>query len=316
MKDYADDGNLHARIYAMRSRLLTLADYAALVRDREAFLDEKAGGRGYIEAKENIFTEQIAAILHLAEAATKYAPLFLAFLRQYEARNAKLLLTKAFGRQVHEQWYDIGPYTTLDKSLLGDELLLDGVRRLLAAMYGDDAFLHERGCERLEMRIDMHAAGMLQDASASFGTGAKKVFDAFTGRRVAVIALIWRRRLGENYRWDDGRIEGQLALMSGIFETDPRPQMKIVEETLDRRFEEQHRNGRMTPGLMDMEYHLEEYYYRWVRSQFHRDFHSVYCVVAYLWLLYYQVRNLFRVIEGMRFSLPPGEIMERIIGEA
>ena len=46
---------------------------------------------------------------------------------------------------------------------------------------------------------------------------------------------------------------------------------------------------------------------------FHRDFHSIYCVVAYLWLLFYQIRNLFKIIEGRRFGFSPEVILARIV---
>ncbi|MBN2397578.1 MAG: hypothetical protein JXI32_04295, partial [Deltaproteobacteria bacterium] len=84
MRYYADDVYLHARIYAMRSRLIPPDGYAPLQREYET---SYAGPRGMIEAKETAFREQIGPVIHLAEATRRYAPLLIAFLRRYEANN-------------------------------------------------------------------------------------------------------------------------------------------------------------------------------------------------------------------------------------
>jgi len=153
MKYYADEVNIHARIYAMRSRLVSLEGYSSLLRDQEASYDKASGSRGMIEAKETVFGDQIKVIIHLAEATQRYAPLFVAFLCQYEASNVKLILAKAFGRQSLEQWYDIGPYATLDKGLLARELSLDDIQEILAGTYLAEVFEEKMVYERLETRV-------------------------------------------------------------------------------------------------------------------------------------------------------------------
>ncbi len=61
---------------------------------------------------------------------------------------------------------------------------------------------------------------------------------------------------------------------------------------------------------------LNQNYYAWIPSVFHQDFHSIYCVVAHLRLLYCQIRNLFRIIDGRRFGMSPDAIINRMICEA
>jgi vacuolar-type H+-ATPase subunit C/Vma6 len=315
MKHYADEVNLHARIYAMKGRFLSLEDYAALTRDKGAIFDRVPEAHDYIEAKEMIFARQIKDVLYLAEATEKYTPLFLAFLRWFEANNAKLILAKAYRRQVQQQWYDIGPYATLDKGLLQDDLTLSEIKAILAKAYLDDEFEHVSGYERLEMRIDMCALRTLHDSSSLFRDEAKEVFESFMLKRIAVITLIWHYRLKENYHWEDHRIRRYLESLHRLFGNRIWPQVRIVKESLTRRLEQTGSSAGTTHSCVDIEYYLEQYYYRWVSSMFYQDFHSIRCVVAYLWLLTYEVRNLFRIIEGMRFSLSAGEILEGIISE-
>ena len=317
MRYYADKDNLHVRIYAMRGRLLSLKDYDSIVRNQEAFFDRLSGTHNHVEAKEMVFREQLAMVVHLAEATREYSSLFIAFLRQYEVSNAKLLLAKAFGRQSLDQWYDIRPYTILDRSLLQQELSLDDIRTIMAGTYLEDVCEDISSYECLENQVDISAARNLYTSSAQFLPESRKVFLDFMLRRVAVITMIWHWRLKQSYHWSDERIRLYLETFHNLnlFGGHAWPQVRIVEEVLNRRLEQLRKSGTQAPSAEDIEYHLEQYFYNWVSSMFHKDFHSIYCVVAYLWLLYYQVRNLFRIIEGIRFDLSPGEILKRIISE-
>jgi len=96
MHDYADEANLHARLYAMRSRLLSLKEYASLARSQDGTLSDKGAGHpDLIVGQEILFQGQIAKILPLAEATHLYTPLFLAFFRQFEAVNANSFWRKS-----------------------------------------------------------------------------------------------------------------------------------------------------------------------------------------------------------------------------
>lgn len=315
MRYYADEVNLHARIYAMRSRLLMLRDYTAIIRDRNAFSETITGADEYARARETVFTEQIQAVIRLAEATRTYAPLFLAFLRQYEAHNLKLLLARAFGRQCLEQWYDIGPYATLGRGLLKKEPALDEIRSMLAGTYLDGLLDDTASYERLEMRLDLRTAENLHASSAPFQPSARNDFQGIMLRRVAVLAVIWHRRLKESYHWDDDQIQSHLERLSELFDGSPAPHVKIVQEAMNRRLELERKSGGPSPGAEDVEYYLEQYFHRWICSIFHKDFHSVHCVVAYLWLLYYQIKNLLRIIDGRHLGLSPEAIFERIVCE-
>ncbi|PKN88981.1 MAG: hypothetical protein CVU51_02335 [Deltaproteobacteria bacterium HGW-Deltaproteobacteria-1] len=267
MRNYADADNLHARIYAMRGRLLSLNDYASI--SREQVSDKIFGNRNMIEAKEILFREQIAPVLSLVEAYDKYAALFLAYLRQYEAHNVKLLLARALGKESLDQWYDIGPFATLNKDLLTKNLSLDEIKSLLA-----DTYLGQ----------------------------AKKEFQEMMIRRIAVLSVIWSYRLRGYYRFHDEQVRSSLKKFHDLFGGHVEPQMRIVEDALNRRIEQLQKSGAQKPSIVDIERHIEQDYYVWVSSQFHRDFHSIYCVIAYLWLLFYQIRNLFRIRQASSIS--------------
>lgn len=312
MRYYADDAYLHTRIYAMRSRLVPPGGYGPLLRDQEASYDTASGPRGMIEAKETTFREQIGPVVHLAEAARRYAPLFIAFLRRYEAENVKVLLAKAFGRRTLDQWYDIAPYATVNRELLDRDLSPDDIREALAGTHLAGIFEGRVTFERLENRLGILTARNLFDASAPFSPESRRVFRDFVLRRLAVLTLIRQWRLRTNYRWDDERIWAYRDELGALFGETDWPQIREVLGVFTRRLEEM---GGRTPEPADVESYLENYYHRWVSSMFHRDFHSVHCVAAYLWLLDRQIRNLFCIIEGIRFGLSHEAILETIISD-
>jgi vacuolar-type H+-ATPase subunit C/Vma6 len=316
MRNYADEVNLHARIYAMRGRLLSLRDYASIVREQETFPDRLSDPKDLIEAKENIFREQIAPIISLAEVNEKYAKLFIAYLRQYEAHNLKVILAKTFGKQSLEQWYDIGPFATLKEELLQKKITLDEIKSLIANTYLADDFKDISSYRRMEIRVDVCAVRNLYNYSTLLSLQAKNEFQDMVLKRIAVMTVIWSYRLREYYHWSDERARFYIERLHDLFGGHAWPQVRIVEEALNQHIEQLRKGGGQEPSILDIERHLEQNYYSWVSSMFHRDFHSIYCVVAYLWLLSYQIRNLFRIIEGRRFGFSSNEILNKIICEA
>jgi len=317
MRYYADQENLHTRIYAMRSRLLSLKDYNAIVRDQENLGENISEAHDYFKAKETVFREQITMVISLAEATRKYAPLFIAFLRQYEANNVKLLLSKTFGRQTAEQWYDIGPYAILDRTLIDKGLSLNEIKTIIAGTYLEAIFNDISSYERLEIQTAISCVRNLYAASEPFLPESRKVFRDVMLRRVSVIMMIWLWRLKQNYHWDDRRAKTYLDTIYNLnlFEGNGATEIKSLERELTRHLEQPGKAGDKTLTPTTIEYSLESYYYGWISSMFHKDFHSISCVVAYLFLLSYQIRNMLCIIDGQRFGLSPERILERIIGE-
>ena len=313
MRDYADQDNFHARICAMRSRLLSLKDYGSLAGRHEALSVQAAAASDPVAAEEIVFREQIAGILPLAEATGIYAPLFLAFFRQFEALNAKLILAKAFGMHGMEQWYDIGPYAVLERALLGEKPTLQTIRPLLAVTWLADVLEGVSSYEQAEIRVDLRSARNFHAASALFTGEGKLDFEELTGRRLAVTSAILSLRLKKTYQWDDEKIRAFLERFQDGLDGKARQQIEILKQRLDRPLGPLRAVGAQEPSVDDVEHDLEQQYYDWVSSAFHRDFHSIFCVAAYLWLLFYQIRNLLKIIEGRRFGFPPERILARIV---
>ncbi len=313
MKYYADIYNFHTRIYAMKSRLLTHADYVSLVGAQPSSQNTIESDADVIEAKEEIFRKEIEKVLLLAEATRVYEPLFLAFLRRYEAHNIKCVMAKLSGRSSLAMWYDIGHFAILDRNLLQDDISFDDMKMMLAGTYLDGLFEKKLSYEHLEIRIDLLAVKNMVAASASLNAEAGDVVRKFIVKGIAVFLALQRIRLRTTYHAREERVASNERVLSDLFEEPLEPHVRVVETALARCGDSSERSGRSTPAIPDMEYCVEHYFYQWILSMFHRNFHAPYCVIAYLWLLAYQIRNLYRIIEGRRFRLPHEAILERII---
>jgi vacuolar-type H+-ATPase subunit C/Vma6 len=314
MRDYADEAYLHARIYAKRSRLLSLKDYVSMAGDQEVFPEHKTDANpDPIAEEEEIFRGQIAEIMPLTEASISYTPIFVAFLRQFEALNAKCILAKAIGLKPLEQWYDISPYAILPKDLLVESTGVDVIAPFLTGTYLEIVLEDTSSYEQMETRVDLCAAKALYDSLSLLASDMKQDFLYLIARRIAITSTISAMRLKKTYQWEDERIGLYLARFHEAFNGNPWPQVRVVQEALNRHLEHLRAGSPQEPSVVDMEQYLEQYYYNWISSMFHRDFNSIYCVIGYLWLLFYQIKNIFKILEGRRFGLSQEYILGRII---
>ncbi len=312
MRDYADENCLHARICAMRSRLLRLPDYISLSAKQDEPLSGKADADPAARC-EKIFQEQIAVLFPVAESCPRYSPLFLAFFRQFEALNAKRIGAEILGLPSLDQWLDIGPYSLLKQSLLQEDL--QHLRLFLAGTYLDGVFEDSAGFGQMESLVDLCAAKNFYDASVSFPCEAKHDFQTLTARRIAITSTLLSLRLKKTCQWGDEKIRLFLERFQGALGAAVLPQVKIVEGVLLQWREKARIAGGPDPSVSECEHHLEQYFYSWISSLFHRDYHSIYCVTAYLWMLGCQIRNLFKIIEGRRFNFSAERILGGLICE-
>lgn len=316
MRNYADEPYLHARIHAMRSRLFSLRDYTLMIREQESIPGNIAGIQNLTRAREMLFRQQIAPVITLALAYEKYTPFFIANLRQYETHNARILLARAAGHQTLEQWYDIGPFAVLDKGLLEEKLSLDEIRAILTDRYQDKKFKTIAGYRQLTVYLDICTADILYHSADLLSGSAAKEFREMMLKRIAVLTLIWSNRLKAYYHFNDERIRRYMSGIHNLYGGKVWYRVSLELEALDRHLEQIRKDTGQEPSVADIEHHLEQHYYTWIASMFHRDFHAIYSVVCYLWLLFYQIRNLFRIIDGRRFGLSADAIINKMICEA
>ena len=144
-----------------------------------------SAGQDPVLARQTLFRQQIAPVLGLVEACEQYTPLFLAFLRQYEAQNARLLLAKAFGKQSLEFWYNIGPFAVLDHNLLEKKLSPDEVGSLLAGTYLGGDFRDVASYRQMDVRLETSGVLNLHRAVTTLSKKAQREFQDIMLKRIA-----------------------------------------------------------------------------------------------------------------------------------
>ena len=322
MNPYADKNYLHAKIHALRDQLLKRNDYIKIINAQKphfAFptLISETDAEDFSKVKEKIFRNQIKKLLLFIESCDRYKDLFKSFLRFFEAGNVKLLLAKAFGRaMVIEQWNNISPYNAFDKDLLQRDISLDEFKSLLGNTYLNNVIAGDfpSKYEELESRIDFYAVRYFFDFSKEILFPQRSIFQEVMLRKIVLLKIVWSFRLRQNYGWDDDKISGHLtSLYDFIDEFNGKAELIIkIERQMNKKF---HQTSDGIPEVSDIENELERDFWTYIWKNFSRDFHSIYCVISYLWLLYYQIHNLFRIIEGLRFNVSPDIISKKIICE-
>ncbi len=318
MKQYADREYLHTRIHAMRGRLFRLRDYAAFLRDRETARNDDGtiDEQGLVEAKERLFSEQAGGVMLLAEASDYHRPLFFAFLRYFEIQNCRTLVAKVFGRATLEQWYPLGGYALLDRSLLEESPSLKLLEDLFTGTYLEEVFAVGNHYDRLQLQLDRLALLQVLRAANDLDRCDRELFREMITMRAALVATVRRKRLAFYYRWDEEKIEKDLAVFNDILDDDLTRHSVVLEQLFNREREHLKKQTGKEPALSDVEYRLELFYHHWVSRFFYRDFHSICAVAAYLWLLSRQVHNLFGVVDGLRFGLSHEAILGRVVSDS
>jgi hypothetical protein len=165
----------------------------------------------------------------------------------------------------------------------------------------------------METRVDLSVERNWRAASVSFSGEAKLDYQGLMCRRMAVVSALISLRLRKTYQWDEEKIHAYLTPFHDIKGVGVLSQVKGVEKAISKYVDEVRSVGASEPSPAEIERYIAQYDYDWISSAFHRDFFSVSCVVAYLWLVAYQIRNLLKINEGRRFGFTLDQIMGRIV---
>jgi len=322
---FADRDYVHAKVYALHGYLLSEKDYTEMLGTGN--VQRAAPGippgmlhDDFLKAKEYVFRQQIHVVIDLHGASRFYQELFLSFLRYYEIRNLKLALTSAAGQDIHiRQWYDISPHQSLEREVMNQEITMEVMRKLTRTSYlasivssrddlspADALIDADRFLLRYIFLVPGRIPSMLRGDIVTICAGV-----------AAYIRITWRERLKRHYGMHDEACRKYMKKFLdpdggfGIAEEQVKKWEKIMDRILERSMTAS--EGQAGSDLSRFERELEHVLWSRVWNLFYRRYHSVNPVICYLILLYFQIRNIFAVMEGIRFSYPRDELRRRII---
>ncbi len=327
MNFYADSSYIHAKIYALHSLLLARKDYFEMAKSGNFNAVAAGVNTGNIKndharIKESLFESQIKLVVSLAEASVSYNKVFVLFLRYFEMLNLKTLYANAFGRVPSPMlWYDTGSFAVLDRGMLSENTDVAALLKYTRNTWMRDILTVDSAgsFEEVEFLIDRAALRLASEfpVSMSFSRGADSM--KIVSGMAAYFRLAWSWRLQHIYSWDEGStikyIESNIHIPR-IFGFGIRSSVEEWERFLVT----QVRNNYVDvfsggAGILSAEKIMERALLRDFSRTFHENFHSINTVICYLALLYRQIRNLFTIIDGLRFGLEPDTIMNDIICE-
>lgn len=327
MNFYADSNYIHARICALHSLLLARKDYYNIAESGhfQNFMPDLNSfniKNDYIEIKERIFNTQIKMIISLAEASVSCSSIFILFLRYFETQNLKLIFAKAFSKKPSSAiWYDIGDFATLDRGMIADNTDVASVLKYTRNTWMKDILTVESAgsFDTVEFLIDRASLRIAAEFPYSINFSHRTDTLKIVSGLAACFHLSWSWRLQQIYSWDSGSIksyiESNIVLPESVRTLQPSiDEWKLI---LMKQILGNHAVA-MAPwetGITAAEKIMERVLLRDFSRIFNENFHTVNTVSCYLALLYRQIRNLFAIVDGLRYSLSPDIIMENIICE-
>ena len=321
MTCHADSVYLHAKLSALRSLLYRREDYHSLIhagQAHRAFADcvSEQQGRSVYVSQQCVFAFQIRPVLRMLAASDYCRDLFLAFVRFFETDALKQVCARAYGRATAvDRWLDISPHHSFAAELQHADPDRATLQRLLANSYLQAAVAEglPRSYEALENLFDVCMAAQFWQAAEGMPFWQRSRYRAIMAVRLYLQQCTWIDRLRHGYGWTDRQIEHhvsdadmcQLPHLAHALVAAGRSVPAVIA-----------RPARAVAEVADCEYAREQWFYGYARRRALHTCHTVVNATCYVWLLYYQLMNVFRIIEGFRFRLPPDAIAGRLICEA
>lgn len=325
MNFYADSNYIHARICALHSLLLARKDYNIIV-EKGNFSSIIAGSGNhnikneYTFIKEKIFENQVDVIIRLMESSASSYEIFILFLRFFEMLNLKLICSGIFNRAALPSiWYNIGDYAVLKRSMAAQFTSIDMIINSIKDTWMCDLLIPDTGTfEDIEFSIDRNIIINVLKTVQYIDFRYRSDFIKIVSCLAAFFDLTWTMRLKKNYDWSPEQIRDYINL---------NLLMKDNGEVMGRSVENWKRillrkysvfNRDISPQESDninFDQIIERILRQTINKMFHENFHSINTITCYLYLLYRQIKNLFSIVDGLRFDLPAEIIMNYIICE-
>lgn len=313
---------LHAKIHALRPVLLKRSSYEQMAGSGRAHLAFPGLALdpvrdSSITVREKIFNAEINIIRRFLKISPHYHSLFLNFLRLFELHNLKQLLARAFSRPyIRELWYDIRPWQSFNRELLQEDLTPKDIRQILKTTYLAQTADHDditRKFETAESLIELNFLRSMLHKSPDLSSRQYQRYANTVRIRLEILKKIWACRLEQNYGWPGSKIDQHFEWLNRISTeirgADPKPE-KIAQQLENHLYED-----KMPRHLSasELEQALEKSFQSYMWKKYNTDFFAIDCVVCYLWLLYNQIQNLFKITEGLYADTAPQKIMSRLI---
>jgi hypothetical protein len=324
VNNLVDKTYVHAKINALHGYLLSKEDYHEIARSgkiQAAFpeiLTEKETS-DIIRTKEIIFRHQIETFILLIGLNDFYGDFFRAFLLLFELSNIKHVLLRAYGKtRLFPQWNDVTPYNLLDPGFKKKEISRDELRSVFAGTLFSEAmnFDEPPSYEVLESNIDFLVLKNLLRFSRKLFPADMKIYNDTLTRKIISMKFIWDRRSEKHHEKDFLQFNPEYILYdAGITEQEIEPIEKDISKKINAGY-----TAAGTPGAISDNSQLEllllRLFMSYVNKLSSKDFHSICPVLSYGWSLYYQIVNLFMIIEGLHLRVSPEIIMQRLICRA
>ncbi len=327
MREFADRMYLHAKIHGLRHTILSGPSYRDVLTTRTfnkipiEIRNQPGNFSSLFTLEENIFRKQVETLLKLLNISKYYRRLFRAYLHVFETWNVKALLMRAEGRYEGDiPWFDISPYNLLSSSFRNEILDRKGLVSRLPEQYKIvfSEVASSQRYEQVEIALDMSIYRELIKSMKCLRPEDAGILAESLLLNITLLSLTWKKRLEVLYRWDRASARSFVDGMAEVL-WQSHPLLKKRYPAVVQYWERNapFLSAHLRPGdylqLREGEQAMHRKLYTCYLSWFFRDFHAAWCVVSFLWLLYYQLQNLRGMVEGLRADMHPDRIINMLV---
>ncbi len=325
MKFYANRLFLHAKVHAIKENLFCRDDYVKLINSgsiRSIFHEiiSDTIEKDYIRVKEVIFRHHIENLFVLIDATDFYHGFYKLFLAVFELNNIKLIISKAFGRDVLiQQWYDIHPYDSVSNKILSAEISKQDIPGIFQNSYIDsDLFtLPLPEYESLVFMIEMNLLQEILRISKKTNENDQNILYKIIAIKLIAIKKIWDLRIQQPVNLHDNQRQDQFDFIQHFF-SEFKTFKKIflkTEPEIDTEIHQIRQSHNNQADITAIEFGLSRYLYMYLQTVFNKNFSSINSILCYTWLISFQIQNINTIIEGFRFSITHETIQKKIVCE-
>ena len=235
----------------------------------------------------------------------------------------KALLVRADGRYTGDMpWFDISPFDLVPSSFRKKKADRARLFSLLPERYTGvlrNVSSSER-YEHLEVALDMAIYNELAESMRYLHHRDAVILAGSLLLNITLLAITWQKRLTVLYRWNAKNAQSFVNEMAGDLMHSHHLLRKRYPDSLEYWKKLVPLSGaELHHGdyaeLRKMEHSMHRRLYNEYRSWFFRDFHASWCVVSFIWLVYYQLQNLRGIVEGLRAKMHPDGIYSLLVCE-
>jgi len=329
MKEYADKNYIRAKTFALRQCFLKKEEYIKIINSGSLIhmypeLSASIEKDNYLELKKDIVAMELKGSIEILHSNEKFASTLKNSFYELEENNLRYIILNFIKSDFPVyQWFDFDYCNVIENNLKDKELSLHDLLSLLKQFNieiddNEDFIMKDFLNSNFESTLYFQKINIFFKLMRNLNKRDSErilYLSIFTIISNLYILAIRQRK---NYKISENEISEFLE--NGIQKLEKLGIAKKNFLSIYRYIDErvlQHGivvdKEMVQVDVSQVEVLLQNMHYSIVDKLYFSDFHSIISLICFQWFTFYQIKNLFTIIEGFRFNVSIDEISKRMV---